>query len=118
MSIQLPPAGSGHAAPLNVFQTGAGVADRMAAQAALQKPQEGGRPHQTLANATGSAVAGLVAAARIAKSLQFAQDVHARNYVATGSPNGPAGVPGRHTTQNGLANIKEGIAVLSGKAHP
>ena len=90
----------------------------MAAQAALQKPEQGERPHQTLASAEGSAIAGLVDASSITKSVQFAKDVQTRNYVATGSHNGPAGAPGLHTTQNGLANIKEGIAVLSGKAHP
>ena len=89
----------------------------MAARAALQKPEQGERPHQTLASAQGSAVAGLVDASSITKSVQFAKDVQTRNYVATGSPNGPAGVPGRHTAQNGLANISEGIAVLSGKTH-
>lgn len=118
MSIQLPPAGSGHAAPLNIFETAAGQQARMAAQAAIQKPEHGERPHQTLARGDGAARAGLLDASSISKSLQFAQDIHTRIYVATGSPNGAAGVPGLHTYQNGLANIQEGIAVLAGKAHP
>jgi len=114
MNVSFPVGGSGHAGPLNLFETNAGAAVQQAARASREKVTQGGRPHQTLSQGQGGAIAGLLNVP-INTSIEFAADVKQRVVVATNSANGPAGVPGVHQTQNGLANIHEGVAVLSGK---
>jgi hypothetical protein len=114
VNVSFPVGGSGHAAPLNLFETSAGQAVSVASQASREKVTRGERPHETLAEGQGASLVGLISP-NVAKATEFANDIKTRVATATNSANGPAGVAGVHQTQNGLANIQEGVAVLSGK---
>ena len=113
MSVSLGLAGSGHSAPIDLFESPASQQGQVAEQAARENPRTE-RPHQELAQANAAAVIGLFQATSIAKGLQLANDIAARNAAATGSVNGPAGVSGPFLAQLGLATIRQGIADLSG----
>ena len=108
--------GGGGTSNVNVYQTPASNAVVVGAAAATERVGQGRGPNRVLSEGIGTATAALFSSTSLSKSAQISAVINRHISALVNSPTGRvADTPAPNGPVNGAANIREGIAIISGQ---